>query len=122
MDVGKYRDLQINDDDYDPVSQEIPWTKITDFLFRPVESSKSSNYIEICTNRPPNREKAMEFVYSVKERFETADVALDFEFYWIAEFEEDTFPEFEFEIRNNKTKQRLEFYCDFGELRISFIE
>ncbi|KAI1692672.1 hypothetical protein Ddc_23431 [Ditylenchus destructor] len=67
MNGGKYRDLIINDDGYDPISQEIPWTKITDFLFRAVESSESRNSIDITTDRPSNRENTIEFFNSVKE-------------------------------------------------------
>ncbi|KAI1691748.1 hypothetical protein DdX_21660 [Ditylenchus destructor] len=95
MDVGKYRNLTIYDYDYDPISQEIPWTKITDFLFHAGENDKPCNYMYIETDRPPNRENRMEFINSVKKRFEAADIALDFEFHWNAKFEKETFPVFE---------------------------
>ncbi|KAI1711266.1 hypothetical protein Ddc_12963 [Ditylenchus destructor] len=117
LNVAKYRRLQIWDKDYNPDAQEIPWTKILDFLFRGGADSDKPNHIEIDTNQLPNLERALEFVDSVKKRFETAEVALNFSFVWhsnhgpfenipYGEDEHVTFPSID--VQNNRTKQHFE--------------
>ncbi|KAI1694243.1 hypothetical protein Ddc_22224 [Ditylenchus destructor] len=103
MNGGNYRDLIINDDGYDPISQDIPWTKITEFLFRPIESSESRNSIDITTDRPSNRENTIEFLYSVKERFLSSVKVVNFDF---ALSYSDARLEIE-KVHNNRTNQNL---------------
>ncbi|KAI1722420.1 hypothetical protein Ddc_06577 [Ditylenchus destructor] len=102
---GSYRTLQVCDDGYNPISQEIPWMKIIDFLFRKDENSDSYNYIDIETNHPPKREKTVEFINSLKERFETAEIGFDLYFSWSASFKKKIFRNFV--VQNNQTKQCL---------------
>ncbi|KAI1693120.1 hypothetical protein DdX_20837 [Ditylenchus destructor] len=106
--LGKCRELEICDDDYDPALQEVPWTKMNDFLFRSFGCPKARNDMYIKTDRPPNREKAMEFINSVKERFEATKIAVDFRCHWATNFEDETFPQFD--VENNQTKQHLSLY------------
>ncbi|KAI1733145.1 hypothetical protein Ddc_02058 [Ditylenchus destructor] len=107
---GRCQNLQIFDDDYDPISHEIPWTKVADFLFRAVGSSNSYNCVCIATERGPDLGTTMKFINLVKKRFEAANFTLDFKLFWCWSFGEETFSEFD--IQNNQTKQRLSFLID----------
>ncbi|KAI1716269.1 hypothetical protein DdX_07310 [Ditylenchus destructor] len=102
--------VSITDLAYAPNTVEMDWTAVKDYLLRPAGISDPGYIVSITTDEPPNYQETLNFINSVKEKFESAALRLKFHFRWNVQNEQAEYPSFS--IRNSQIQQLLNLMGD----------